>query len=621
MCGFVGTVGRRPLADHVVAATRGLAGLMARRGPDDEGHLVDPHVALGFRRLSVLDLSAAGHQPMESPDRRWALVFNGEVYNHPELRAALTAEGVRFRSTSDTEVVLWALIRWGTDALIRFDGMFALALVDRAERSVLLARDPMGIKPLYWLDHAEGLVFASQYDAVVRHPWCERQRLRADVAALYLRFGYVPSPYGIVEGTGQVPAGSTLRWTAAAGAVTHTFAPWPDAAPPLLRGEAAQERVHRAVQDSVRRQLVADVPVGTFLSGGIDSPLVTAVGRQELDRPIPSFTIGSDHPAFDEADQARIYAEHLGVQHTLRTITEADALALYDDVIDAYGEPFGDYSAFPTMLVSRLAREQVTVALSGDGGDELFMGYPRMWTVLRWRRLFHLPPLARRVVRKALTPRPAWRPPEGATFPTIGAMVENIHTVLGGGGLGRVAPGLGSPPADFDLYRLDDVPDEADLAQWLRRNEVLGHLEKMLVKVDRASMHESLEIRVPLLDRDLVEAAVAVDPAACMAPGLGKLPLRRELARHVPAADISAPKMGFGVPLGDWLRAGLADRFTDRVVEHPVVLGDAFDAGGIRALVAEHRAGADHTQPLWNLLSLQEWADRHLRPLPAGSGA
>lgn len=243
-----------------------------------------------------------------------------------------------------------------------------------------------------------------------------------------------------------------------------------------------------------------------------------------------------------------------------------------------------------------------------------------MWTAQRWRRLFHLPAFGRRLVRKGLSPWPHLRPPEGATLGTIGTLVATPHTELGGASLARVAPGLGLPPAAFDLYDLDGVPSAADLDQWLRRNEVLGHLEKILMKVDRASMHASLEVRVPLLDLDVVDAAVAIDPAACTGRGIGKLPLRRELARHVPADAIATPKRGFGVPLGRWLNEGLADRLHDRVVDHPVILGDAFHAPAIEGLIAEHRAGVDHTQPLWNLLSLQEWAERHLRPLPAGAG-
>lgn len=513
-------------------------------------------------------------------------------------------------------MVLHALIRWGHDALRRFNGMFALALYDNVQLTVLLARDPMGIKPLYWLQHPNGLVFASQYDAVIRHPWCERQRLRTDVAALYLQFGYVPSPYGIVEGTGQLPAGSIMTWSPAAGPAVREYAPWPDRPERYLDGQDGAEAVHSALHDAVRRQLVADVPVGTFLSGGIDSPLVTAISRSELDRQIPAFTIGSDTAAFDETDQARLYGDHLGVEHIVRTITEADALALYDDVLDAFGEPFGDYSAFPTMLVSRLARERVTVALSGDGGDELFFGYPRMWRALRWRRLFSLPLLVRRAVRKALTPLPSWRPPELTTLGSLGYMYATMHNEFGGATLGRVAPGLGQPPSDFDIYDLDGVPTADELAQWTRRNEVKGHLEKMLIKVDRASMHESLEVRVPLLDHDLATAAVAIDPFDCMDGAVGKLPLRRELARYLPAGAISKPKRGFGVPLGDWLRGALADRVREQVIEHPVVFADAFDRRVLTEIVDTHGAGDDRTQQLWNLLTLQEWAGRHLRTLP-----
>ena len=614
MCGFVGVVSYEPASSNA-RTVQALTSLLERRGPDDEGQWSDEHAALGFRRLAVLDLSPAGHQPMETPDGRWVLVFNGEVYNFRDLRSDLEDQGVRFRSDSDTEVVLHALIQWGEDALRRFNGMFAIAFYDTLTRSLLLARDPMGIKPLYWMLHPKGIVFSSQYDAVIRHPWCDRQRLRADVAALYLQFGYVPSPYGLVEGTGQIPAGSMMRWSPERGANISSYTSWPQRPTRYLSSVDAESAVHQAIQRSIQRQLVADVPVGTFLSGGIDSPLVTAVSRAQAQRRIPSFTIGSDNSTFDETDQARVYSHHLDVEHIVRTITERDALDLFDDVLNAFGEPFGDYSAFPTMLVSRLARERVTVALSGDGADELFYGYPRTWTILRWRRCFALPPIGRRVLRKSMSHLPRYRPPGGTLLPTIGAMYANTQSEFAGSELGKLAPGLGSPPADFGLYDLDGVPTADDLAQWLRWNEIRGHLEKMLIKVDRTSMHESLEVRVPFLDRDVTSAALALDPFSCMDGTLGKLPLRRELDRYVPPALVSRPKRGFSVPLGEWLLGGLHDRFQDRVLENPIVFGDAFDNEYIRCILDDHRSHRNRTQQLWNLLTLQEWADRHLRPL------
>lgn len=600
-----------------MAQSADLASLLSRRGPDDEGYWSDEHLALGFRRLAVLDLSAAGHQPMESADGRWVLVFNGEVYNYRELRTELRSDGIQFHSDSDTEVVLNGLIRWGPRALRRFNGMFALGLYDRETRSLLLARDPMGIKPLYWLDHPKGLVFSSQYDGVIRHPWCERQRLRPDVAALYLQFGYVPSPYGIVESTGQLPAGSLMRWSPDRGATVEKYYSWPETPDPYLSPIEAQAVIGETFRAAIGRQLIADVPVGTFLSGGIDSPLVTATSRELLGRPIPAFTIGSDDPSFDETEQARVYGTHLDVEHVVRTISERDALELYDDVIDAFGEPFGDYSAFPTMLVSRLARAHVTVALSGDGADELFFGYPRTWTTLKWSRLFSLPVPVRRVVRKAMSPLPRWRPPGGTLLPTVGDMYANTHSEFGGTAITALAPGLGQPPRDFDLYEMGDTAPPDELAQWLRMTEIHGHLEKMLIKVDRTSMHESLEVRVPFLDLDLISVASSIDPFACMDGTVGKVPLRRELSQHIPTSLISTPKRGFGVPLGDWLLGGLADRFRERVLENPVVFEDAFDRDHIRRLVDAHRLERNRTQQLWNLLSLQEWADRHLRPLPA----
>lgn len=621
MCGFVGTVARAPLDDEALAATRPLTDLLARRGPDDEGRWTHRTASFGFRRLAVIDPSPAGHQPMVTVDGRWVLMFNGEVYNFRDLRRVLEREGDTFRSDTDTEVVLRSLVRWGRRALERFDGMFALALYDSVSQTLLLARDPFGIKPLHWLDDRRGLVFSSQYDAVVRHPWCERQRLRADVAALYLRLGYVPSPYGIVERTGQLSPGSTAIWTPSGGLRVETYAQWPEPPDRYLDEPSTSEVVHDAVREAVRLQLVADVPVGTFLSGGVDSPLITAVSRLEQRHRIRAFTIGSDDPALDETAEARRYASMLDVSHVVHRFTERDALELVDDVIEAFGEPFADYSAFPTMLVSRLARRHVTVALSGDGGDELFFGYPRMWIPLRWRRLMHLPVQVRRALRKGLGRSARWRPPGAATLGSLGDWYSNSHSQFGGPRLAEVAPGLGQPPSNFDLYDLGAVPSAHDLAEWLRAVEIRGHLEKMLIKVDRSSMHESLEVRVPLLSSAVAGAARQVDPRTCMAGGLGKIPLRRTLGRYVPPDAVQGAKRGFEVPLGSWLRGPLGDRLRDRVVERPRILAEAFDRVAVRALVDQQQATGHGTQALWNLMTLQEWADRHLRPLGARSRA
>lgn len=608
MCGFAGVLTFDGQAKRHVDVVERLTELVSRRGPDDEGFWNDDHISLGFRRLAILDLTPSGHQPMESPDGRYVLVFNGEVYNHRDIRRELDGAGeAAFRSTSDSEVVLRALCAWGERALERFDGMFSLAFYDKRDRRLILARDPMGIKPLFYLDHPQGLVFGSQYDQLIAHPWCDRSEVRLDVLSLYLRFGYIPSPYGLLKRTFQVPAGHFLVVDQDSPPTLHSYWTLPVRHDRYLTTRELNERLDSALAGAIERQLVADVPVGTFLSGGIDSPLVTALAHRHRGG-LPAFTIGSESPSMDESAAAADYAKEIGCGHVLEQIGGLDAKSLIGDYVSAYSEPFADFSALPTLLVSRLSRESVSVMLSGDGGDELFWGYPRMWTTMEWRRFHRLPRHARRLAHSALRGR-SHRPPLGAAmFDSIGEWYAHKHGPVE---MLELAPSLPSCPPDFALYDSDGISTRDELAQWLRRVEIEGHLEKMLIKVDRASMFHSLEVRVPLLDLELVELAMLADPRDCVAGGLGKLPLRHALSRFVPQGTISSEKRGFEVPMGNWLSRELRDTFEERVIEDPSFLPDIWDSGRIRDLFKKHVDGdVEATQPLWTLLSLQLWAER-----------
>lgn len=625
MCGLVGMFSRSGSVARDLPLLPQLVELMARRGPDDSGQWTDgTHLALGFRRLAVLDPSPAGHQPMVSPDGRHVVAFNGEIYNFRELRARLEGDGVRFRSCSDTEVVLHAVTHWGTSALERFNGMFALAWYDTVERRLLLARDAVGIKPLYYLEHADGIVFGSQYDQLLRHPACDRTAIRPDVLGLYLRLGYIPSPYALIAGTRQLAPGTFLEVSAGAGTVgvgggakpsqPHRFRDLPAPSSPLVRGQAADDLAYEGVRAAVARQTVSDVPTGAFLSGGVDSPLVAAVMRDSAGWPIPAFTVGSTEPALDESREASTYAHHLGLDHHLRTFTAGDALALLDDMASAYSEPFGDHSALPTMLVSSVARERVKVALAGDGGDEAFWGYPRFRKVLRARGWFAWPLAARWAAYAATKPWPSHRPPRGITFPTIGDWYLDSHSGLRPRELARLCPEAASLPGDFHLYDGPEHGDAPAVAQWLRANELRGHLEMMLRKVDRASMFYGLEVRVPLLDIDVLDVASRLHPGACMDSTAGKLVLRRALGRFVPASSIPVAKRGFDVPVGQWLRRELRPRVQALLLDRDPFPTGLFDRGALAEYVQEHVDGsADHTQGLWNLLALQLWADTHVR--------
>ncbi|HUF08948.1 MAG TPA: asparagine synthase (glutamine-hydrolyzing) [Rhodothermales bacterium] len=618
MCGIVGEIAFKGGGTDGTQAEilYKLIDLAARRGPDGRGTWTDgTRCTLGFRRLSILDLSSAGDQPMSTPDGRFAIVYNGEVYNFGELRRDLEREGVRFRSTGDTEVVLFALALWGNEALSRFNGMFALGFYDVLEKRLLLARDHAGIKPLYYLHTSEGLVFASQYDQILEHPWSGSLRVSSAAIALYLRLGYIPSPYALLEQTRMLEPGAWLEITAENRVTKGRFFEFNTLREANLHGEEAFDAVDAAVGAAVKRQLVSDVPVGTFLSGGVDSPLVTANARVAANTRIPSFTLGLGADPLDESADAAAYAAEIGVEHVVEHIAPDESLDLIDDVVKACGEPFADYSMFPTLMVSRLARRHVKVVLSGDGGDELFWGYAaRFASVLETTDDF---------VKTGATATPGWNVRRliesglgnaDAGWPTsLGDSYRLKHTHLPETVLRRVFPDIPDWPAEFGLF--DHTTWETEpTARWLRWNEFNGFLSMVLLKVDRASMHESLEVRIPLLDKEVIDVAARVDWTSCLdvERRIGKLPLRHALARHV--RHQTRTKRGFTVPMDAWLRGPLRPIFEDMVLGRTDILGLPMDENAVRATFDRHLAGEKGlAMGLWILLSLFLWIEEHGR--------
>ena len=615
MCGILGQirfVDRGPARGEEIPLR--LIALMARRGPDDEGFWNDGHYStLAFRRLSIMDLSDSAHQPMLTRDGRYAIVYNGEVYNFRDLRRELECEGARFRSTGDTEVVLYALVHWGDQALARFNGMFALGFYDSAAKKLLLARDHAGIKPLYYTLTPRGAAFASQYDQILSHAWSRESAVSPAALTLYLRLGYIPAPYGLLNDTHMLEPGSWMEITSESRVRHGRFFEFPLYREPNLRGEEAYEAVDAAVTAAVRRQVVCDVPVGTFLSGGIDSPLVAAKMRAATNGPVRAFTIGTNGDRHDESADAVAYAGEIGVEHFVEQVTPNHALEMLDDVVAACGEPFADYSIFPTILVSRLARQQVKVMLSGDGGDELFWGYfdrfasvldkaidlsqPRGSENSKW----HLQRLL--AVGSGQT---------DLSWPgSIGDIYRLKHTHLSEGWLKRIFPDLPGWPAGFTLFNYNRW--EADeTAQWLRWNEFVGYLTMILLKVDRASMYQSLEVRVPLLDKEVIEVAARVDWRSCLdlKRKIGKLPLRYSLARHVRHQTLA--KRGFTVPIDVWLRGPLRPVFEEVVLGREDILGLPLNQAAAREIFDRHLSGqANYDWQLWTLLSLALWAEHH----------
>lgn len=611
MCGICGALSFGD--EEFLAPVEAMVGLMVRRGPDDSGLWRDPgRCTLGFRRLAILDLSPSGHQPMVSRDGRYCLVYNGEVYNFRDLRRELEGDGVTFDSTGDTQVVLHALIRWGRGALERFNGMFALALYDRREGRLLLARDHAGIKPLYYMRGPGGLVFASQYDQLLAHPMSRGLGVDRDGLALYLRLGYLPAPRAILQGTGSVEAGGWVEVECDGTVREGRFFSFPCRGEATLCGAEAWEAVDAAVSAAVARQLVSDVPVGVFLSGGIDSPLVAAKVRAAGRDGVKAFTIGTGGDPFDESVDAAAYAREIGIDHVVRQISAQDCLALLDDVVAASGAPFADYSLFPTLLVCRLAREEVTVMLSGDGGDELFWGYAeRFASVVEAAPDFRSPPWLRRgrwaAAKHLGLGSGYWQ----LGYPSVGDWYRAKQSHLEEQWLARLFPELPPWPSDFFLFDYAGH-DRDETAQWCRWNEFTGRMASILDKVDRGSMYASLEVRVPLLDREVVEVAsqVAWDSCLDLDRRLGKLPLRRALRRHVDHQTVA--KRGFTVPMGQWLRGPLRPMVEALVVERDELLGLPMDRRGTGALFRAFLDGKDCAWGIWLLLSLALWEERHL---------
>lgn len=614
MCGIAGMIVCDGGADENDCARylRRMTATLVRRGPDDEGYYSssDGRLHLGFRRLAILDLTPAGHQPMVSKDGQSVIVFNGEIYNCTELRHLLEHKGVRFRSRSDTEVLLESLNFWGVDAIPKLNGMFAFAWYRLKERRLVLARDHAGIKPLYYgcAPNGKGIVFGSRYDLLSHSPWGSLGKVRLDVLRLYLRLHHIPPPYGLFENTWQVEPGQYLSIDADGWIEKKYWWRLPETPEVNLRGDIAIEAVNASIENAVRRQRIADVPLGVFLSGGIDSPLVTAVARQQTGPGLKAFTIGNPGWSQDESKAACNFGRRLGVDYRVHDAVGADAFQNIPEVMEAQHEPFADFSILPTLQVSRFAKSEVTVALSGDGGDELFFGYERPVSLLKNGTDFRYPRVMRRAMyyagRLGIGPRKS----EVICARSPGDYYFGVNCRMSDADLDLIAPGLGALPTDFDLYAGGKSNSKEALANYSRRVEFYGQLQRGLKKVDMASMHHSLEVRVPLLDREVVETSLRCDPLDSLRNGARKAVLRNTLARYVPATEIPSAKLGFGVPLGEWLRGPLRPMVEEALLKRDPYPADVFSRSGIRRLWESHLSGErDCKWGIWTLMTLQWW--------------
>ena len=638
MCGIVGLLDpsrHRSVeeARHIVST---MAATMVPRGPDGDGTWSDATstVAFGHRRLAILDLSPAGHQPMTSADGRFTVTYNGEVYNHRELRADLEREGATFRGHSDTEYLVEAFSRWGVpETLDRVDGMFAVVAWDQDRRVLTLARDRMGEKPLYYGRLGSGeVVFGSTLDALRVHPRFDRG-IDREALTLFFRHKYVPAPHSIFEEIRKLRPGYWVEIDDA-GRIGSPTAYW-DLFSILASGRKfsgsavdAADRLEDLLRTSVRRRLVADVPVGAFLSGGIDSSTIVAIAQAVSSQPVRTFTIGNESADFDEADDAALVARHLGTDHTSLVVTPSDALEVVGRLGAMYDEPFGDSSQIPTHLVSALARQHVTVALSGDGGDELFGGYNRyVWAPAIWNRLQRVPGAPRRVAARVGCAVPtAWWDAAARAVPAprrprnLGNKITKVLDVADARSEAEVFHRIVSHwPDPGRLVRGGHEPTttHTDPASWpdgsfaeqMMAVDAVTYLpDDILAKVDRASMAVSLEARVPLLDRDIVEFAASLSPAFLIRDGRSKAPLRDVLARSVPDEMFQRPKAGFGVPLDSWLRGPLAGWARERLMSEPVRAH--LHGAVVDEVWGKLQAGrGSHAYRIWDVVMFAEWCE------------
>lgn len=641
MCGLTGVMGGSGLDESVL---RRMIGAIRHRGPDDSGVWIDREVGvgLGHARLSILDLSEAGHQPMISHSGRFAIAFNGEIYNHEAIRAELVRTGgaPAWRGHSDTETLLAGFDRWGIEATVtRATGMFAFAVWDRSARELTLARDRVGEKPMYFGWQNDAFLFGSELGAIKAHP-AFRGDINRDALTQLMRHNYIPAPYSIYHGISKLLPGTMV--TVAPGTRNLRHSVYWDIRNVIASGAAhpfqgspgeAVTALEDLLREAVRKQMVADVPLGAFLSGGVDSSTIVALMQEVSSRPVRTFTIGFQEARYNEAEHAKAVAGHLGTEHTELYVSPQQMRDVIPMLPALYSEPFSDSSQIPTFLVSRLARREVTVSLSGDGGDELFAGYNRyVLAESLWGKIARVPRHLRSGISKgiAMVPAHAWdrllRPiqpllPRGLALARTGEQVVKGGAVLGArtpADLYRSLVSHWSDPGSLVIggvepptLLVDDQhrPGTGHFVHDMMALDLLTYLpDDILAKVDRAAMGVSLETRVPFLDHQVVEFAWSLPLDYKLKHGVSKWPLRQILDRHVPRELTERPKMGFGVPIDSWLRGPLRDWAEDLLSEGRLRQEGYFHAGPIRAKWSEHIAGKRNWQyHLWDVLMFQAW--------------
>ena len=637
MCGIAGLIDLKRQLDgnELALQAKHMAASIRHRGPDTGGQWTDSQsgLALSFRRLAIIDLTQTGHQPMLSGNKRYAIVFNGEIYNFQELRAELVEQGVTFNGTSDTEVMLEGFGRWGVEETVkRLIGMFAVALWDREEKRLWLIRDRLGIKPLYFGLVGERFLFGSELKALRATDGWEPE-IDRDAVAAFMRFNYIPAPRSIYKGVYKLPPGSLLSYRPGDEPDVRRYWTMADIALqsrinlPVGKAISAAEALMR---DAVRRRMVADVPLGALLSGGVDSTIVAALMQAERDQPIKTFTIGFEDAQNDEAKDSRAVAAHIGSDHTELYLSPNRARDLIPELPNWYAEPFADSSALPTRLVSQLAQNNVTVALSGDGGDEVFFGYNRYIAAEdAWWRMSNMSGWQRKLYATAAESlsvqnwdRLGKLIPESRRPRMLGDKMHKLASVFRQNDQNAIYRRLVSQWDDPGSFLVQG--QESFSESWRTAEQILDFAERMafldtvtylpddiLTKVDRASMSTSLEVRVPLLDHRLIEFAWTLPKHMRIRGSTTKWLLREICYRYVPKEIVDRPKMGFAIPLESWLRGPLYEWAESMLDEQKLEEDGLFDPGQVRAAWNRFLDGDGNLQHgIWGLLQAQAWLER-----------
>jgi len=613
MCGFLGEYcfEKEKLTND--SSFKELLKLSHHRGPDFSLTVENSYYQLGFNRLAILDLSTNGNQPKKSPSGRYHLVFNGEIYNYKELISQYQLENLS--SSSDTEVLSSLLDLLGVKKTItQLNGMFAITIIDTNTKKIYLSRDFSGIKPHFYGFSKKGVVSASQFDQVYKHSWLkENLKLRVSSVKEYFGLGYMQAPNTIYENIHQVCPGEMVIYNREGVCVKHTF-----------HSFSKTQRVDKKtvktnslnyldkLKKIIKRQIVSDVPIGTFLSGGIDSPLISGIAYQQ-NKGIEAYTVGVDHYDYDESEKATEYAKSIGIKQHIITLSEKEILHHIDDHFQYYPEPFGDYSSIPTYLICKKAKENCTVMLSGDGGDELFFGYPRMMNIMNHKGWFKIPFIIRKIAIRLSYKLGITKTLGPYYYKNLKEWVLAKHLQIFPNDLDKIMPGVSINKETLDLYNVSNKERGSDLIHKLRENEFYAHMQRILIKVDRASMGNSLEVRVPFLDKESVNFAWNYLPKELSKKRDLKRLLKDALASMIPENIIEKEKKGFTIPIGDWLKGQLREDLEKVVFKESFYGDNIINAGAVRNYVRNYLDGKHHNSwGVWHIYAWQKWALIHV---------